>query len=215
VQREKSSGFVFLLPWGYIRVNQLTLPIMEEILQLLCSIYPLSPECLDYLRKVVQFQKIKNREYLLKPGQINDRLYFIKKGLLRCYYLMNERELTDWFFWENDAVVSVDSWYDQVPSEDFIQALEDSELYWIDAKDLDYVYRQFPEFNFVGRVLTTKYLRIWHRLARRIRFLRREERYQLVLKEQPEIFLRVPLNVLATYLDMSPETLSRLRARAN
>ena len=188
---------------------------MEEILQLLCSIYPLSPECLDYLRKVVKFQKIKNREYLLKPGQINDRLYFIKKGLLRCYYLMNERELTDWFFWENDAVVSIDSWYDQVPSGDFIQALEDSELYWIDAKDLDYVYRHFPEFNFVGRELTTKYLRVWHGLARRIRFLRTEERYQLVLKEQPEIFLRVPLNILATYLDMSPETLSRLRARAN
>jgi CRP/FNR family transcriptional regulator, anaerobic regulatory protein len=102
-----------------------------------------------------------------------------------------------------------------VPSKDYIQALEDSELYWIAAEDLDYVYKHFAEFNFVGRVLTTKYLRVWHRLARRIRFLRREERYQLVVKEQPQIFLRVPLNVLATYLDMSPETLSRLRARAN
>jgi CRP-like cAMP-binding protein len=188
---------------------------MEEILQLLSAIHPLSPECLDYLRDVVEYQKVKNREYLLKPGQVNNRLYFIKKGLLRCYYLLNDRELTDWFFWETDAVVSVDSWYDQVPSKDYIQALEDTEVYWIAAKDLDYVYKHFPEFNFVGRVLTTKYLRIWHRLARRIRFLRSEERYQLVTKEQPEIFLRVPLNVLATYLDMSPETLSRLRARAN
>ncbi len=188
---------------------------MEEILQSLCAIHPLSPECLNHFRKVVQFQKVKKGDYLLKPGRVNDRLFFIKKGLLRCYYLMNGRELTDWFFWEGDAVVSIDSFYDQIPSRDFIQAIEDGEVYWISAKDLEYVYRNFPEFNYVGRVLTTKYLRIWHRLTRRIRFLRREQRYRLVVAEQPEIFLRVPLNVLATYLDMSPETLSRLRAKPN
>ena len=188
---------------------------MEEILQLLCAIHALSPECVDHLRKVVKFQKVKKGAFLLKPGHINDRLFFIKKGLLRCYYLMNDRELTDWFFWEGDAVVSIDSYYDQKPSKDFIQAIEDGEVYWISEKDLEYIYNAFPEFNYVGRVLTTKYLRVWHRLARRIRFLRREQRYKLIVAEQPEIFLRVPLNVLATYLDMSPETLSRLRGKVN
>jgi CRP-like cAMP-binding protein len=188
---------------------------MEEILALLCLIYELSPECLAYLEAVAEPQEVKKGEFLLKPGQINDRLFFIKKGLLRCYYLMNDRELTDWFFWEMDAVVSIDSFYDQVPSKDYIQAIEDTVLFWITAKDLEYAYRTFPEFNYVGRVLTTKYLRIWHQLARRIRYLRTEERYRLVMAEQPEIFLRVPLNVLATYLDMSPETLSRLRSKAN
>jgi CRP/FNR family transcriptional regulator, anaerobic regulatory protein len=188
---------------------------MKQILTFLCSIYPLSPECLKYLRSVVEFQKVKKGEFLLKPGEINDRLFFIKKGLLRCYYMMNDRELTDWFFWEMDAVVSVDSFYDQVPGKDFIKAIERSEVYWIGAKELEHAYRTFPEFNYVGRVLTTKYLRIWHRLARRMRYLRSEERYQLVLAEQPEIFLRVPHNVLATYFDMSPETLSRWRGKAN
>ncbi len=188
---------------------------MEDILQLLTSIYPLSPECLDFLRTVVKFQKVKNREYLLKPGRVNDRLYFIKKGLIRCYYMMNDRELTDWFFWEGDTVVSIDSYYDQKPSNDYIQALEDCEVYWIAEKDLDYAYCHFLEFNFVGRVMTTKYLRIFHRLTRRIRFSKRKERFRRISKDQPEIFLRVPLNVLATYLDMSPSTLSRMRGMSN
>jgi CRP-like cAMP-binding protein len=188
---------------------------MKEILDLLCLIHPLSAECLAFLKSVAERQEVKKGAFLLKPGHVNDRLFFIKKGLLRCYYLKNDRELTDWFFWEMDAVVSIDSFYDQVPSKDFIQAIEDTEVFWISAKDLEKAYETYPEFNYVGRVLTTKYLRIWHRLARRIRYLRTEERYRLVVAEQPEIFLRVPLNVLATYFDMSPETLSRLRGQEN
>jgi CRP/FNR family transcriptional regulator, anaerobic regulatory protein len=186
---------------------------MKEILKFLDSIHELSPACLKYLEDVAEFEKVKKGQYLLKPGRINDRLYFIKKGVLRCYYMLNGRELTDWFFWEGDAVVSIDSFYDQAPSKDYIQALEYTEVYWITAEDLDYAYEHFPEFNFVGRVLTTKYLRIWHRLARQIRFLKTEERLQLIMKEQPEIFLRIQQKVLATYFDMSPETLSRLRGQ--
>jgi CRP/FNR family transcriptional regulator, anaerobic regulatory protein len=186
---------------------------IEELLNYLDSIRPLTKACRDYLKTVVKFGKVKKGTFLLKPGRVNDRLYFIRKGLLRCYYLQNGRELTDWFFWEGDAVVSIDSFYDQVLSSDFIEALENSEVYWIEAKYLDYAYEHFDEFNFIGRVLTTKYLRIWHRLARRIRFLKREERIKLLLKEEPGIFQRVPAHVLATYFDMSPETFSRLRGK--
>lgn len=183
------------------------------MLQRLSAIHALTGPCLGYLRTVVHFDKVRKGAFLLKPGRVNDRLYFIRTGLLRCYYMQKGKELTDWFFWEDDAVVSVDSWYDQVLSHDFIEALEDTEVFWIEAKKLDYAYEHFPEFNFVGPVLTTKYLRIWHRLARRIRGLKREERLKLLLKEEPGIFQRVPANVLATYFDMSPETLSRLRGK--
>jgi CRP-like cAMP-binding protein len=75
------------------------------------------------------------------------------------------------------------------------------------------MYRTFVEFNVVGRVLTNKYLRIWHRQARNIRMLTAEERYQFLLENQPELINRVPVQDLASYLDMSRETLSRMRGR--
>jgi hypothetical protein len=75
------------------------------------------------------------------------------------------------------------------------------------------VYQRYIEFNYVGRVLTTRYLRIWHRLARNIRRVSAEDRYRLLLEQMPEAVQRVPLEYLATWLDMRPETLSRMRGR--
>ena len=187
---------------------------MEEILAYLRSIYPmLSEECLNFLRDVVKKRMLKRNEHLLRPGEVCRNLYFIKKGLMRCYYVLEGRELTDWVFSESAAVVSVDSFYDQVASVEFVQALEPCELYYISFDNLELAYRRYVEFNFVGRVLTLKYLRIWHDLVRKIRALEAEERYLLLQEEQPELVLRVKQKVLATWLDMHPGTLSRLRSK--
>ena len=187
---------------------------MEEILAYLKSIYPkLSDECLAYLRSVVQKREFKKKQFLLRAGDVCRNLYFIKKGLIRCYYLVDDREMTDWVFSEGGTVVSVKSFYDQVPSEDFVQTLEPCEVYFISFVDLEYAYHRFPEFNFVGRVLTLKYLRIWHDLVRKIRDMEGAERYEAIMTEQPELMQRVPLHVLASWFDMHPGSLSRLRSK--
>ena len=191
---------------------------MEELLSFLNQIassegWPLSTACRDYLRKAIKESSLKKEECLLKAGQICVNLYFIRKGLLKCFYLVHNRDVSDWFFGELETVVSIDSFYDQVPSEDFIQALEDCELFYITYEDLKYLYRTFIEFNVIGRVLTNKYLRIWHRQARNIRMLTADERYSFLLEKQPELIMRVPIRDLASYLDMSRETLSRMRGR--
>lgn len=186
---------------------------MEELLHYLSSIYPLSPECLAYLRRIIRDCRVKKDESLLHAGEVCENIYFIRKGILRCYYLKKGVEVTDWFFWEGDTVVAIDSFYDQTPSEAYIEALEESELYYISYHDLNYLFDHFLEFNFVGRVLTNKYLRVWHRQARNLRMLTAEEKYIFLLERQPEAVLRVPVKVLASFLDMAPETISRMRGR--
>lgn len=191
---------------------------MKELLSFLNKIaisegWYLSPACLAYLRKIIKRSSLKKEEYLLKAGEVCTNLYFIRRGLLKCYYIVHNSEVSDWFFGELETVTSVDSFYDQVKSEDFIQALEDCELFYITYKDLIYLYKTFIEFNVIGRVLTNKYLRIWHRQARNIRMLTAEERYLFLLEKQPELIMRVPVRDLASYLDMTRETLSRMRGR--
>jgi len=191
---------------------------IEELLSFLNSIaeaegWPLSAACLAHLRKITKTTTLKQEEMLLSAGQVCRNLYFIRRGLLKCFYIVHQREVSDWFFGELQTVVSIDSFYDQVASEDFIQALEDCELFYITYEDLAYLYRTFIEFNVVGRVLTNKYLRIWHRQARNIRMLTAEERYTFLLQTQPELINRVSVRDLASFLDMSRETLSRMRGR--
>src|SRR5579872_3270191 len=116
---------------------------MEEILVFLCQIYPLSPECNNYLRSVARFQKVAKNELILRIGEISRKLYFIKSGALHCFYYVKNKQVSDWFFWENETVVSIGSYYDQVPSEDCIVALEESQLYYITKEHYDYACLHF------------------------------------------------------------------------
>ena len=186
---------------------------MEEILTLLSSIYPLSPACIEYLHSVVRHKKVRKGEVILSIGEVNRNLYFIKTGALHCYYYVGDKQVSDWFFWENETVVSIGSFYNQVPSEDCIVALEDGELYYITREEYRYACRAFLDFSFVARELLEKYLQLFHDYSRIIRKHAAADRYHMILEKMPEIMSRVPVGPLATWLNMEPETLSRLRGR--
>src|ERR1700723_648909 len=129
---------------------------MEEILAFLSGIFPLSPKCIEYLGTVVRFRRVSRNETILAVGEVNHKLYFIKTGLLPCYYFVNNKPISDWFFWEKETVVSIGSFYDQVPSEDCIVALEDCEIFFITKEQYDYVCRRFLLSNVCGNVRLEK-----------------------------------------------------------
>jgi CRP/FNR family transcriptional regulator, anaerobic regulatory protein len=189
--------------------------LMDEIILFLSGIYPLSPECIAYLKRAIRKRMVKKDQIILEIGEVCQNLYFIKKGVLRCFYFVGEKEVSDWFFWEGETVVSIESFYDQAGSEDCIQALEDCELYYISFQELEYLYQHYIEFNIIGRVLTIKYLRVFHQHARNIRKLSAADRYHYLLRTQPDLVQRIPLGPLASWLNREPETLSRMRARRN
>ena len=191
---------------------------MEEVISFLNEIAkaegrPLSARCIKYLKKIIKRKTLKRDGHLLVAGEVCENLYFIKKGLLKCYYILRGKQVCDWFFGEMETVVAVDSFYDQVTSLDYIQALEDCELFYITYEELYSLYRKFVEFNAVGRVLMHKYFRIWHRQSRNLRMLSKEERYRLLMATQPELINRISVRDLASYLDMNKDTLSRMRSR--
>lgn len=184
---------------------------MEIVLKFLHSIYPLSPELAAYLKGTLQVKEVKKKEYLLRAGHICRSIYFIEYGLLRCFYLKGDTEVSSWFMREGDVIVSVESFFDQQKSYESIQALEDTKVYYISFADLEFAYRNFPEFNFVGRVLLQKYYQLSEQRLHSMRMQNAVQRYAFLLHHFPEIVQRVSTTDIASYLGVSRETLSRVK----
>jgi CRP-like cAMP-binding protein len=186
---------------------------MEQLLKFLNSIHPLCNELVNYLMQNLQGEAFKKKEMLLEKGRVCNNIYFIEKGLIRCFYLLNEKEVSSWFMKEGDVMISVESFFKQVPSYESIQALEDCKVYYINYNQLTYAYMKFVEFNFVGRVLTEKYYTLCEQRLYSLRMHKAAERYNDLLKNNPEIIQRVPSKHIASYLGISLETLSRVKSK--
>lgn len=186
---------------------------METLILYLNSIHPLSPHLVDRLRNDLKTKEVDRKDYLLRAGHVCRNVYFIQQGLLRCFYHQADHEICSWFMKEGDVIISVESFFLQTKSYESIQALEDCVLSYIDYRDVQALYRDFPEFNYVGRVLTEKYYCLSEQRLYSMRMQRSQERYNFLLEHHPELVLRVPSKYIASYLGMSEETLSRSRSR--
>ena len=114
---------------------------------------------------------------------------------------------------EGDFVISIVSFYTQTPSEEMIETIEDCILWSISYQRLHQLYFQFPEFNWVGRLLTEHYYVLSEQRTQNLRKKTADERYRHLVTSFPDISNRVPLKSIASYLGISFETLSRLRAK--
>jgi CRP-like cAMP-binding protein len=186
---------------------------MKELLSLLNNIHPLSPLLHLYLSEKLKNRTIRKKEYLLEAGHISRHIYFIRKGLLRCYYIEGEQEVCSKFLKEGDIVVSASSFFLQKESVEFIQAVEDATLWFVCFDELQYMYDNFPEFNIISRVITTKSYLLSEQRLNFIRMKQATTRYKMMLDHFPDLVLRVPAKYIASYLSISEETLSRIRSR--
>jgi len=184
---------------------------MEELLKFLHSIHPLSDGLVQYLAINLKTKNLSKKDFLLKAGHVSRDICFIGKGLLRCFYLIEEKEVCSWFMKEGDVIVSVESFFQQKPSYESIQALEDCTLYYITYDELHYSYRNFPEFNFVGRVLTEQYYTLSEQRLYAMRMQRANDRYALLMQHHADLILRVPSKFLASYLGITEVTLSNIK----
>lgn len=186
---------------------------MKELLLLLNNIHPLSPSLQQYLNDKLKSRTVHKKEYILEAGHVSRHIYFIRKGLLRCYYMEGGQEVCSKFLKEGDIVVSASSFFLQRESVEYIQALEEAILWYLCFDELQYVYKHFPEFNTISRVITTKSYLLSEQRLTFIRMKSAADRYSLLIRNFPELILRVQAKYIASYLGISVETLSRIRSR--
>jgi len=186
----------------------------EKLFTVLMTVYPLSDVLKKFLSQRVKLQNFKQGDILLVPGEIANHIYFITKGLLRAYYTDDEGdEQTFWLMMENDMMASAFSFFTRRPGELTIEVIEDCELISIDYDTLQEVYKEFIEFNVVGRVLTEKYYTLSDERAMILRMKKIEDRYWYMLDNHPEILSRVMQKYMASYLGTTAETLSRVKKK--
>lgn len=164
----------------------------------------------DFL-KVVCLEK---KEFLLRPGQVCRQLAYVNKGCLRRFVLDDHaKEVIVNFATEDWWAGDLDSLFNRTPSVYYIQALELSQLLILDKTDFDIACERIPKFKlFHDRKMQRNHYAALKRLTV-AKSGTPEERYLMLMDEQPGLFQRVPLHYIASYLGIEPESLSRLRKR--
>lgn len=155
----------------------------------------------------------KKGDFLLRQGDVCRYSFTIQKGILRKYYLHDGKEIITEFFFKDDLAVSFDSYSLQKPGKEFIQALTDTIVLQTDFAAFQHAKVNYPKLIELDLLLTEYYA--WWLESRLFEFhtLDATQRYLLLLKEQPHIIQYVPLTYIASYLGISIETLSRIRAK--
>ena len=160
----------------------------------------------------VQQQFCRN-EWLIEAGKVCRHLYFIEKGCIRGYYVIDGKDLSQWFGFENDFVTSFRSYATKTMSTEYIQVVEDSVIWSISRERLDELLVQFPELERLVRLIYEHYyIRLEERYSN-AHFQTASGRYEDLLNKTPHILQRMPLGYVASYLGISAETLSRIRGR--
>ncbi|PSL32191.1 Crp/Fnr family transcriptional regulator [Chitinophaga ginsengisoli] len=158
--------------------------------------------------------KPKKNELLLAQGQTSQRSYFVGKGCLRVYFINEDgQDATRYIAFENQFTTALMSFTTGEPSEEFIQAVEDTELLYISHKDFFHLLDIIPQWEkFYRSYLEHAYVTNTRRL---MSFLTLDavERYRQLLERNPAIVQRLPNKMVASYLNISQETLSRLKSK--
>lgn len=183
----------------------------SRFLSQLEQIYPLPAALRETLAGHMTRECLPARTLLLEEGEVCEKVYYLERGLARGFYRTGEEETTCWFVEEENWMLAVTSFFTQRPSQEYIELLEDSTLLSIDFSSLEKVYDQFPEFNFIGRVLTERYYAISEKRSWSLRSQTTHKRYHDLLRTNPRLVDRVQSKYIASYLGMKRETFSRLR----
>lgn len=182
--------------------------IAREIARIYCT---LTPSGVDTLASILVPMKFQKGDTVLEEGKVCKALYYVEKGMVRQYYYKNKKDVTEHFSFEGRIVFCIESFLKQEPSRLIVEALENSKLYAIPYDGLHNLMIHNQEIDMLYRKILEHVAISSQEHADSQRFENAAERYDRLLREKPEIVLRAPMVHIASFLQMTPETLSRVR----
>ena len=165
-------------------------------------------------RHIFKEKTIPAKTILLNEGEVSRNGYFVKEGCLRLWFNNKGKDITFQFFFENEAVSSVESFRSGEPSLFSIESIEPSTVYVIGKKNFENVFMNNPVYAAFIQETIVKRMLHYSRLFMSYIKNTPEERYRELLKNSPHIIKRVPQHYIASYLGITSVSLSRIRNRA-
>ena len=163
---------------------------------------------------MLEQKKVKSRAFLLKPGQIDRHIYFVRQGCLRMFYTdLEGYEHNICFYPENWWSVDIVSFFKEKPAINAIQALEDTEVDYLSLQKLEALFSDIPKFERFFRILTQNGFELYQRRIVSNMSKTAEERYVEFRKRYPGLEQRISQKQVAMYLGITPVFLSMLRKR--
>lgn len=184
----------------------------SEIIKYLKEYLPITQDLEKIILESSVFKKIKKGTILLKEGQVCSECYFILKGCVKRYYLVDGDEKITGFFTEGQIVTPA-SYTDRLPSKYYLSCLENTFASFGSPEAENEMYAKHPQLESITRVLAEKIMvRISNEFDDWV-CASPEDRYLHLMKTRPDLIQRIPQYQLANYLGIKPQSLSRIRKR--
>ena len=183
-----------------------------DIKEIINQRYAMPDASLDKLRQCLTEVSYPKGFQVLEYGKIEKDIFFIKKGIVRAYVEAKGKEITFWIGAEGATVVSLKSYIGNAPGYETVECMEDVILYVLKQSVLARLFQEDIHIANWGRKFAeTEFLQTEEKFIPLL-FTSAAERYEVLLKNNPELLQRIPLECLATYLGITPVSLSRIRA---
>ena len=164
------------------------------------------------LAERITFKTFKKGELVHNADKVCTKSYFIQNGLLRTYFLKNGKEISEYFSSEEEWVNSPRSFRQRQLDIYYIDAIENTDAFCLHVNDLLYLFDHFPEMERYARLsMGTVFGHFLERITS-LRFMTAKEKYTHFCETYHDIYHRIPLGMVASYLGITQETLSRIRA---
>ncbi|KXX68182.1 Crp/Fnr family transcriptional regulator [Flammeovirga sp. SJP92] len=186
---------------------------MEQLLNQLQTYTSLTSSEQKTLEQAIFKRTYAKGEMIFTEGKISDEIYFVTKGCVRLFYNVDGNDKTAFFYTEGQFICAGESYTYNVPAIENYQVLEDSEIYIFTKTNIEKLIDVFPKLEIIARVATENELITYQKVLASFITKSAEERYQDLLKTKGDLVQRVPQQYIASFLGVSPETLSRIKAR--
>ncbi len=179
----------------------------------IASFIDLDDNVFELLNSKMEIITVPRKKLLIENGQVSRQMFFLYEGFVRFFHWKDGTEVTSDFYFAPGFITSFTSFIEQKPSVVNIQAMVKMEVLAMRYDDLQHLYHSIHQIERLGRLLTEQVFITFEKHL--LSFLNNspQERYLWLLKEYPEFIKNIPLQYLASYLGIAPESLSRIRKR--
>ncbi len=175
------------------------------------ALHPLSEGLKNVLQNELVTLSLPKDYLLLEAPKISDHAYFLESGFAVSYTFIHGKKQIELLFGAGQIILSPRSLFEQVPSQEFIQLIEPSEVWHINHASLLRILNDFPDANVIYRMVMNRYFEQARERIHDLQHLNAQERYEKLHRDFPRIEQLLPQEYLASYLGIAPQSLSRLK----